>query len=129
MKVINIKIKGIRVTGFYPKEGNVEFLIDFNDGRDQQIHKTVRIQDPRSLANRIILEITNVEKSKKVEFDGESILGGYVNIKFENEAGVKKKMAQFFLDVLTKVENVRKFKEAAGYIDAIGKVRMMRREF
>lgn len=129
MKVIKVKIKGIRVTGFYPKEGNVEFLINFNDGRNQQIHKIVSIHDPGSLANRIILEITNVEKSKKVEFDGESILGGYVNVKFENEAGVKKKMTQFFLEVLKRVENVKKFKEATGYIDAIGKVRMMRREF
>ena len=129
MKILNVQLKSIRVTSFYPKEEQVEFLVTFDDGKLHQFHKAVRIQDPKSLANRILLEITSMEKSKNVEFNGETILDSYVNVVIDKEKEVKKKMTKFFLDVLTRVENVSKFKEATGYMDAVNKVRMMRVEF
>ena len=125
MKIINVQLKSIRVTSFYPKEEQVEFLVTFDDGKPHQFHKTVRIQDPKSLANRMILEIRSIEKSKNVSFDGETIFDSHVNIVVENERGVKKKMSKFFLDVLTRVENVSKFKEASGYMEALNRVRIM----
>lgn len=129
MKLINVQLKSIRVTSFYPKDEQVEFLVTFDDGKVNQFHKTVRIQDPKSLANRIMLEICNMEKSKNVEFDGKTILDSYVNVVIQDEDDIKKKMTKFFLDVLTRVENVKKFTEATGYMDAINLVRMMKREF
>lgn len=129
MKILNVQLKSIRVTSFHPKDEQVEFLVTFDDGKVHQFHKTVRIQDPKSLANRIMLEITSMEKSKNVQFDGQTILDSYVNVVIEDEESAVKKMAKFFLDVLTRVENVRSFKQATGYMDAINMVRMMKLEF
>ena len=129
MRIINVQLKSIKVTSFYPKEEQVEFLVAFDDGKPHQFHKTVRIQDPKSLANRMLLEIRSIEKSKNVEFNGETIFDSHVNIVIEDERAVKKKMSKFFLDVLTRVESVKKFKEAVGYMDALNRVRMMKLVF
>ncbi len=129
MRIINVQLKSISVTSFYPKEEQVEFLVTYDDGKPRQFHKTVRIQDPKSLANRFLIEIRNIEKSKNVEFNGETIFDSHVNIVIENEAAAKKNMAKFFLDVLTKVENVKNFKEATGYMDALNRVRIMKMVF
>ena len=129
MKIIDVQLKSIRVTAFYPKEEQVEFEVTFDDGKIHQFHKTVRIQDPKSIANRMILEIRSIEKSKHIEFDGQTIMDSYVNVVIQDENAIKKKMAKFFLDVLTRVENVKKFKEATGYMDAVNKVRMIKLVF
>ena len=129
MRIINIKFKRIRVTGFYPRESQVEFEVSFDDGKLKQFHKTLKIQDPKSITKRVFLEIKTMENSTYQKFDGESFLENQLKIVFEDEKKIVKQLNQFFTELSTRVQAVKNITVAEGYIDAIRKVRSMRLEF
>ncbi|MBW2980368.1 hypothetical protein KY360_03050, partial [Candidatus Woesearchaeota archaeon] len=85
MRKVLIKFRKITVNKFSPKEKTVELNIHFNDGADKEITKKMGIDDPRKIAEDVVLEIRNLEKSVHQRFNGESILDSIVNIVFEDE--------------------------------------------
>ena len=129
MRKIIVKLKKITVNNFSPKERTVELDIYFNDGSDKEITKKIRgIDDPRKLAEDVILEIRNLEKRANQKFDGESILDSIVNIVFEDEDKTLSKMSMFFSKLCDKIDSVRTTTDASGYIDLINKVNSMKFE-
>jgi len=129
MRKILVKFKKITVNKFSPKERSVELDIHFNDGADKEITKTISIDDPRKLAEAIIFDIRNLEKSMHQKFNGESILDSTVNIVFEDEDKTLNKLTLFLSKIYEKVDAVRTTTEASGYIDLINKVNSMKFEF
>lgn len=127
MRKIVVKLKKITVNNFSPKEKTVEIDIHFNDGADKEItKKIIGIDDPRKLAEELILEIRNLEKSSHQKFDGESILDTIVNIVFDDEDKILSKLSMFFSKLCEKIDSVRTTTDASGYIDLINKVNSMK---
>ena len=129
MRKILIKFKKITVDKFSPKEKTVELDIYFNDGADKEITKKIGVDDPGKLAEAIVLEIRNLEKSVHQRFNGESILDSIVNIVFEEEDKTLSKLTMFLSRVCEKIDAVRMSRDASGYLDLINKVNSMVFEF
>ncbi len=129
MRKIIVKLKKITVNKFSPKERAVELDIVFNDGADKEITKMVAIDDPEKLADDIVLEIRNLEKSSNQRFDGESILDNHVIILFDNEDKILSKMTMFFSKVCDKIREARTSRDPSAYLDLINKVNSMTFEF
>jgi acylphosphatase len=129
MRIVNLKLRKIRITSFSPRDGQVELEVSFDDGKLKQFHKAARIDNPASLAEEIITEIRTITKSTHQKFDGEHFLDSTVNIVFMDEEEVTKKVAKFLTRVIDKVDQVQRLKVADGYLDAIARVRSMRLEF
>ena len=129
MRKVLVKFKKITVDKFSPKEKTVELDIYFNDGADKEITKKIGVDDPRKLAEAIVLEIRNLEKSMHQRFNGESILDSIVNIIFEDEDKTLGKLTMFLSRVCEKIDAVRTSRDASGYLDLINKVNSMVFEF
>ncbi|MFH1398605.1 MAG: hypothetical protein ABIG95_00665 [Candidatus Woesearchaeota archaeon] len=129
MKIINITLLRIRVTGFFPREEQVEFEVSFDDGKQKQFHKTAKITDHKSIVNRIFLEIKTMENSAYKEFDGETLTANSLKIIFQNEKSARKALEVFFIELIGRIAMVKNIKIAEGYMDAIRCVRSMRLEF
>ena len=129
MKKVLVKMKKLSVSKFSPKERSVEIDVIFNDGSDKEITKKVAIDDPQKLAEDLILEIRNLEKSSNQRFDGESILDDLVTIVFEDEDKTLQKMTMFFSRVCDKINEVRNSRDPSGYLSLINKVNSLVFEF
>lgn len=129
MRKILVKLKKITINNFSPKEKTVELDIHFNDGADKEITKKVSIDNPRGLAEQVILEIRNLEKSIHQEFSGESILDGIVNVVFEDEDKTLHRMTLFLSKVCEKIDDVRTSRDPSAYLGLINRVNSMKFEF
>lgn len=122
MKKVLVKMKKLKVNKFSPKERTVEIDVVFNDGANKEITKKVAIDDPQRLAEDILLEIRNLEKSSNQRFDGESILDDMVTIVFEDEDKTLQRMTMFFSRVCDKIQEVRNSRDPSGYLNLINRV-------
>ena len=129
MKAINVEIKGIRVSSFSPGKKEVSFLIEFNDGKDKEITKNVRLDDESEVHINMIKDIRKVENSLHAEFDGKSVLEDYIRIIIKDEEKVTEKMKHFVTKVFEKVNVIKNQTVADGYMGLINQVNSMRIEF
>ncbi|MBW2980895.1 hypothetical protein KY360_05760, partial [Candidatus Woesearchaeota archaeon] len=83
----------------------------------------------RKIAEDVVLEIRNLEKSVHQRFNGESILDSIVNIVFEDEDKTLAKLTMFLSRVCEKIDAVRTSRDASGYLELINKVNSMQFDF
>jgi len=128
MKIINVKIKKIKVSSFSARDYSVELAIDFNDGIDKQIMRHTVIDYPEMVAEHIFNDFKKMEKNINIKFDGESILDRYVNVVMQNEDEDKKKTANFLTKVQEKIIKIKSKRVVEGYINLIKEINLMRIE-
>ena len=97
MKIINIELKEVKVTKFYPKQAQTELEVAFDDGKIKVFHKTVGLDSSTKLAESIFDEIKAVERSSLAKFNGIRLLEGEMKLVFKERAKIKKT-----LDILDK---------------------------
>ena len=128
MKIINVKIKKIKVNSFSARDYSVELSIDFNDGIDKQIMRHTLIDYPEMVAEHIFNDLKKMEKNINIKFNGESILDSYVNVVMQNQDEDKKKIANFLTKVQEKISKVKSKKVVEGYINLIKEINLMKVE-
>ena len=128
MKIINVKIKKMKVSSFSARDYSVELAIDFNDGADKQIMRHTVIDYPEMVAEHIFNDFKKMEKNINIKFDGESILDRYVNVVMQNEDEDKKKTANFLTKVQEKIIKIKSKRVVEGYINLIKEINLMRIE-
>ncbi len=128
MKIINVKIKKIKVSSFSARDYSVELAIDFNDGADKQIMRHTVIDYPEMVAEHIFNDLKKMEKNINIKFDGESILDRYVNVVMQNQDEDKKKIANFLTKVQEKISKIKSKKVVEGYINLIKEINLMKLE-
>lgn len=128
MKIINVKIKKIKVSSFSARDYSVELAIDFNDGADKQIMRHTVIDYPEMVAEHIFNDFKKMEKNINIKFNGESILDRYVNVVMQNEDEDKKKTANFLTKVQEKIIKIKSKRVVEGYINLIKEINLMRIE-
>jgi len=128
MKIINVKIKKIKVNSFSARYYSVELSIDFNDGIDKQIMRHTLIDYPEMVAEHIFNDLKKMEKNINIKFNGESILDSYVNVVMQNQDEDKKKIANFLTKVQEKISKIKSKKVVEGYINLIKEINLMKVE-
>jgi len=128
MKIINVKIKKIKVNSFSARDYSVELSIDFNDGIDKQIMRHTLIDYPEMVAEHIFNDLKKMEKNINIKFNGESILDSYVNVVMQNQDEDKKKIANFLTKVQEKISKIKSKKVVEGYINLIKEINLMKVE-
>ncbi|MBA3064357.1 hypothetical protein FP803_02880 [Candidatus Woesearchaeota archaeon] len=128
MKIINVKIKKIKVSSFSARDYSVELAIDFNDGADKQIMRHTVIDYPEMVAEHIFNEFKKMEKNINIKFDGTSVLDSYVNVVMQNQDEDKKKIAKFLQNVSDKINKIKNKRVVEGYINLIKEINMMKVE-
>ncbi len=123
MKIVNLELKRISVTKFSPRENEVELFINFNDGSDKEILKSVSIGDNERAAEGIVNDLRRMQKNIHSDFDGESIVEGMVNIVVLNEGILKNKISNFLDNVSRDLEKIKNANQAEGYLDLIRKIK------
>jgi hypothetical protein len=129
MKAINVDLKGIKVASFSPSKEEVSFSISFNDGKDKEITKNVRLDMTEDVALQIIRDIRKVENSLHAEFDGKAVLDDYINIVIKDEDKVTEKLKHFISKVFEKIKVIKSQKIAEGYMSLINQVNSMNLDF
>lgn len=128
MKIINVKIKKIKVSSFSARDYSVELAIDFNDGADKQIMRHTIVDYPEMVVEHIFNDFKKMEKNINIKFNGESILDRYVNVVMQNEDEDKKKIANFLTKVQEKIIKIKSKRVVEGYINLIKEINLMRIE-
>lgn len=129
MKGINVELRGVMVSSFSPSKDEVSFLVSFNDGKDKEITKNVKIESTDDIALQIIKDIRRVENSLHAEFDGKSVLDDYINIVIKDEDKVTEKLKHFVSKVFEKIKVIKSQKTADGYMSLINQVNSMKIDF
>jgi hypothetical protein len=129
MQVINVELRRIKVASFSPSKEDVSFIINFSDGKDKEITKTLKTVKGDEAALEVIKDIRGVETRLNAEFDGKAVLDSYINIIIKDEDKVNEKLAAFFSKVFEKVKVIRNQKSADGYMALINSVNSMRLDF
>ena len=128
MKIINVKIKKIKVSSFSARDYSVELAIDFDDGTDKQVMRHTLIDYPEMVVEHIFNDLKKMEKNINIKFDGTSVLDSYVNVVMQNEEEDKKKIAKFLQNVSEKINKIKNKKVVEGYINLIKEINMMKVE-
>ena len=128
MKIINVKIKKVKVSSFSARDYSVELAIDFNDGADKQIMRHTVIDYPEMVAEHIFNDLKKMEKNINIKFDGTSVLDSYVNVVMQNEDEDKKKVAKFLQNVSEKINKIKNKRVVEGYINLIKEINLMKVE-
>ena len=128
MKIINVKIKKMKVSSFSARDYSVELAIDFNDGADKQIMRHTVIDYPEMVAEHIFNDLKKMEKNINIQFDGTSVLDSYVNVVMQNEDEDKKKVAKFLQNVSEKINKIKNKRVVEGYINLIKEINLMKVE-
>ena len=122
MANVNVKLNGMKVSSFSPKEGTVLLEISFNDGTDKEIYRNTRISDPKQTAEEIIKEIIQLERNIKQEFDGKNVDGEAVTVNIAEEEENKKKIAQMLYTVESNIQALKNKKSADGYMEIVTEI-------
>jgi len=128
MKIINVKIKKMKVSSFSARDYSVELAIDFDDGADKQVMRHTLIDYPEMVVEHIFNDLKKMEKNINIKFDGTSVLDSYVNVVMQNEDEDKKKVAKFLQNVSEKINKIKNKRVVEGYINLIKEINLMKVE-
>ena len=126
MNAIRLSISSIKVNKFFPRDGTVEFIVNFDDGSEKEITKSFIINEPDKDAKSLIEDIKKVAFSVFNKFDGRNVLESEIKLYFANESEINQNLSTFLRNIKTKVESVRNKKSSEGYIDMIKAVNSMK---
>lgn len=122
MLEVQIKIKGINVINFNPKDGKVEFEILFDK------YKTIKNQvldNPAQIAYGLITEIRKKIKKLNTRFN-DDVLEDNVNVMIENEEDVIQKVYAFLNKVANNINKVKNTSTAINYLNTVNLVKGMK---
>lgn len=123
MKIINLELKKISISKFNSRNKEVELVINFNDGFDKEIFKTVDVTDSQEAADSIVNDLKKLEKSVHSDFDGEYIVDNIVNIVVQEEGKLIENIAAYLTNVSESLEKIKNLNVATGYLDLIRNVK------
>lgn len=111
MKSVAVKFLGVEVAAFNARDEHLEIRIRVNDGKEKQLLKQLRLQDPAGQADEILKEIR--EKLKKAHASGPTYsddpLAGLVHIKWtQDEEHVHERLAKFLAALREKIRNAQR---------------------
>ena len=130
MKSIAVKFLGAEVAKFNARDEHLEIRVILNDGKDKQLMKQLRLQDPAGQANEILKEIR--EKLKKAHGAGPTYdddpLAGLVHIKWtQDEESVHERLAKFLAALREKIRNAQR--KGVSYYDLERQIQSARTRF
>jgi len=128
MKVVHIRIKGVSVNKFLPKDNTIEMTVNFDDGQSKEIIKSVTMGENNVLGDDIVEEIKKIVRNANQEFSEDGLFDSVVNIVIEKEEESVEKMNRFFKDLYSKIQDVNHSKVADGYINLLNNVLRMKLE-
>lgn len=123
MKIVNLELKKISVNKFNSKNKEVELVINFNDGFDKEIFKTVDVNNSQESAENIVNDLKKLEKSVHSDFDGENIVDSIINIVVQEEGKLIENIAAYLTKVSESLEKIKNLNIATGYLDLIRDVK------
>lgn len=123
MKIVNLELKKISINKFNSKNKEVELVINFNDGFDKEIFKTVDVNNPQEAAENIVDDLKKLEKNVHSDFDGENIIDSIVNIVVQEEGKLIENIAAYLTKVSESLEKIKNLNVATGYLDLIRNVK------
>ncbi len=129
MNAIRLVINSVHICRFSARDGSLDIVINFNDGQDKEITKSIIVTDPDRNAEAVIEEICKLVKNTSNRFDGNTVLGKDIKLMFERKDDIVKKLANFLRDAHLKVESVRNKKSSEGYLDMIRRITSMKLSF
>jgi len=119
---VEIKIKGVNVINFNPKDGKVEFEILFDK------YKTIKNQvldNPAQIAYGLITEIRKKIKKLNTRFN-DDVLEDNVNVLIENEEEAIQKVYAFLSKVANNINKVKNTSTAINYLNTVNLVKGMK---
>lgn len=122
MLEVNIKINGINILNFNPKDRSVEFEILFD--RYKTI-KNMKIDNPAQTAYGLVLEIRRKIKQLNTRFHDDA-LEDTVNVLIEDEDNATQKIYSFLSKVADQVNKVKNTSTAMNYLDMVNRVKGMK---
>ncbi|MEM4239642.1 MAG: hypothetical protein QXM31_01065 [Candidatus Woesearchaeota archaeon] len=130
MKSVAVKFVSADVAAFNARDEHLEVRVVLNDGRDKQMIKQMRLEDPVHQADEIIREVR--DKLKKAHSSGPSYdddpLAGVVHIKWmQDEELVQEKLAKFLAALREKIRNAKR--KNISYYDLEQQMRLLKTEF
>jgi hypothetical protein len=128
MKIINVKIKKIKVSSFSARDYSVHLEIDFNDGSNKQIMRHTLVDYPEMVAEHIFNDIKKMEKNINMKFDGNKMFDNSVNIIMQNQENDKKKVTKFLSVIRERVEKIKSKKSVEGYMNLIKELNLLKVE-
>jgi hypothetical protein len=121
---VQIKIKGINILNFNPKDRSVEFEILFDK------YKTIKnmvLDNPAQISYSLILEIRRKIKQLNTRFHDDA-LEDSVNVIIEQEEETIQKMYSFLNKVSDRVNAVKNTTTAVNYLGMVNKVKNLKLE-
>ncbi len=111
MKSVAVKFVSADIAAFNARDEHLEVRVVLNDGKDKQMVKQLRLEDPAAQAYEIIKEIR--EKLKKAHSTGPNYdydpLAGIVHIKWtQDEENVHERLAKFLAAIREKIRNAKR---------------------
>ncbi len=111
MKTVAVKFAGVEVASYNARDEHLEIRVLLNDGKDKQMIKQLRIEDPAGQADEILREVR--EKLKKAHSTGPNYdydpLSGIVHIKWlQDEELVQERLAKFIAALREKIRNAKR---------------------
>jgi hypothetical protein len=122
---VNVKIKGLNVLNFNPKDRTVEFEILFDKYKTV---KTMVLENPAQIAYGLVQEIRRKIKQKNTRFN-DDVLEDNVNVMIANEEDAIQKIYSFLNKVSDRVNAVKNTTTATNYLDMVNKVKNLKLEF
>jgi len=119
---VEIKIKGVNIINFNPKDGKVEFEILFDK------YKTIKNQvldNPAQIAYGLITEIRKKIKKLNTRFN-DDVLEDNVNVLIENEEDAIQKVYVFLNKVANNINKVKNTSTAINYLNTVNLVKGMK---
>ncbi len=111
MKTVAVKFVGMNVVSYNARDEHLEIRILLNDGKDKQLVKQLRIEDPSGQTEEILKEVR--EKLKKAHSSGpnydDNPLSGIVHIKWlQDEEQVQERITKFLAALREKIRNAQR---------------------
>ncbi len=125
MKIINVKIKEMRIKSFSARDYSVILDISFDDGAEKRISRHTVIDYPELVAEKIFNDIKKMEKNINLTFD-EDMSSEPVRVVFEDEEESKKKTAKFLHSASERIAKIKAKRNAEGYMNMINELNMMK---
>ena len=110
MKRIDVRLLSAQVATYNARDEHLEIKILLNDGKNKQLLKQMRLEDPSVQANEIFKEVR--EKLKKAHSSSrlsDDVLGGIVHIRWmQDEEMIHEKLARFLGALREKIRNAKR---------------------
>jgi predicted DNA-binding helix-hairpin-helix protein len=106
MKVIEGALKRIEADNFSPKDLMLDIHIIYNDGKDHNLIKRIKLEDLEKLSVALLKEIKANLQKNAVTKDALDVLGSMVVVRLKDEEKTEEKLMHFLEGIKIKAKSM-----------------------